>query len=76
MLVINLCVGTLLMGQGLAQLVSGVPMPPAEIVVKMLTFAVLTLVAGGLLARLAWGGAHQAARATPGPAYLRKGVRT
>ena len=76
MLVVNLCVGTLLMGQGVAQLVSGVPMTPAEIVAKMLTFAVLTLVAGGLLARLAWSGAHQAARATPGPAYVRKGVRT
>lgn len=49
-------------------------MTPAEIVAKMLTFAVLTLVAGGLLARLAWGGVHRAARATPGPVYLRKGV--
>lgn len=51
-LVVNVCVGTLLIGQGLAQLVSGVPMTPREIVAKMLTFAVLTLVAGGLLARL------------------------
>ena len=76
MLVVNLCVGTLLMGQGIAQLLSGVPMTPAEIVAKMLTFAVLTLVAGGLLARLTWGGVYQAARATPGPAYPRKGVRT
>ena len=57
------------MGQGVAQLVSGVPMTPAEIVAKMLTFAVLTLVAGGLLARLARVGLHRKARATPGPAY-------
>ena len=75
MLVVNLCVGTLLVGQGLAQLVSGVPMTPAEIVAKMLTFAVLTLVAGGLLARLAWVGVHREARATPGPAYLRRSSR-
>ena len=69
MLVINVCVGTLLMGQGVAQLVSGVPMTPAEIVAKMLTFAVLTVVAGALLARLARVGVHREARATPGPAY-------
>jgi hypothetical protein len=52
MLVINVCVGIVLMGQGAAQLASGVPLTPAEIVAKMLTFAVLTFVAGGLLARL------------------------
>jgi hypothetical protein len=40
------------MGQGVAQLVSGVPMSAGEIVAKMLTFAVLTLVAGGLLLRM------------------------
>ncbi len=57
-LVVNVCVGTLLMGQGLAQLVTDVPLTPTEIVAKMLTFAVLTVVAGGLLARSAWGGAH------------------
>jgi hypothetical protein len=69
MLVVNVCVGTVLMGQGVAQLVSGVPVTPAEIVAKMLTFAVLTLVAGGLLARLARVGLHRKVRATPGPAY-------
>ena len=69
MLVVNVCVGTLLMGQGVAQLVSGVPMTPAEIVAKMLTFAALTVVAGGLLARLAWAGVHREANLTPGPAY-------
>ena len=58
MLVINVCVGTLLMGQGVAQLVVGVPLTPAEIVAKMLTFAVLTLVAGGLLARLLRASIH------------------
>ncbi len=49
----NVCIGVLLMGQGVAQLVSGVPMTAGEVVAKMLTFAVLTLVAGGLLARMA-----------------------
>ena len=53
LLVMNVCIGVLLMGQGVAQLVSGVPMTAGEIVAKMLTFAVLTLVAGGLLARMA-----------------------
>jgi hypothetical protein len=53
LLVMNVCVGLLLMGQGVAQLVSGVPMTAGEVVAKMLTFAVLTLVAGGLLTRMA-----------------------
>ncbi|MGN6576681.1 MAG: hypothetical protein ACTHKG_13425 [Nocardioides sp.] len=53
MLVLNVCIGLLLMGQGVAQLVSGVPMGAGEIVAKMLTFAVLTFVAGGLLLRMA-----------------------
>jgi hypothetical protein len=52
MLVINVCIGVLLVAQGAAQLVSGVPLTTGEIVTKMLTFAVLTLVAGGLLARM------------------------
>jgi hypothetical protein len=38
MLVINVCVGIVLMGQAAAQLASGVPLTPAEIVAKMLTF--------------------------------------
>jgi hypothetical protein len=54
MLVVNVCIGILLMAQGVAQLVSGVPMTIGEIIAKMLTFAVLTLVAGGLLIRMAW----------------------
>jgi hypothetical protein len=53
MLVINVCIGILLMAQGVAQLVSGVPMTVGEIVGKMMSFAVLTLVAGGLLGRMA-----------------------
>jgi hypothetical protein len=69
MLVINVCVGTLLMGQGIAQLVAGVPLTPAEIVAKMATFAALTVVAGGLLARLALAGVHRLAQVTSGPAY-------
>jgi hypothetical protein len=59
MLVINACIGVVLMSQGVAQLVSGVPLTGGEILTKMLTFAALTLVAGGLLTRMA----HQA-RAT------------
>ena len=52
MLVINVCIGVLLVAQGVAQLVSGVPLTTGEIVTKMLTFAVLTLFAGGLLVRM------------------------
>jgi hypothetical protein len=53
MLVVNVCIGILLMAQGVSQLASGVPMTIGEIIAKMLTFAVLTLVAGGLLIRMA-----------------------
>ena len=53
MLVINVCIGILLMAQGVSQLVSGVPMTVGEIIAKMMSFAVLTLVAGGLLVRMA-----------------------
>ena len=52
-LTLNACIGVLLMGQGAAQLLDGVPLTVAEIVVKMATFATLTLVAGGLLLRMA-----------------------
>jgi hypothetical protein len=65
MLVINVCIGVLLMAQGIAQLVSGVPLTTGEIITKMLTFAALTLVAGGLLARMAHPGASNAARSRP-----------
>lgn len=51
-LVLNVCIGALLMGAGLAQLAADVPLAPGEIVAKMLSFAVLTLVAGGLLITL------------------------
>jgi hypothetical protein len=64
-LVINVCIGVLLMAQGVAQLVSGVPLTTGEIVTKMLTFAALTLIAGGLLARMARRGASEAARGRP-----------
>ena len=56
MLVLNVCIGPVLMAQGIAQLLSGVPLTPAEIVGKMLTFAALTLVAGSLLAWMARSG--------------------
>ncbi|HJY45049.1 MAG TPA: hypothetical protein VJ301_10525 [Propionibacteriaceae bacterium] len=59
MLVVNVCIGILLMAQGVAQLASGVPMTIGEIIAKMLTFAVLTLVAGGLLIRMARAAAQQ-----------------
>lgn len=51
LLVLNVCIGVLLIGQGTAQLVQDVPPTPAEILAKMATFAALTLVAGGLLLR-------------------------
>jgi hypothetical protein len=60
MLVVNVCIGVVLMAQGAAQLVSGVPLTVGEIVTKMLTFAALTLVASGLLARMAHVGARKA----------------
>lgn len=56
MLVLNVCIGVLLMSQGVAQLVLDVPLTVGEIVVKMATFAVLTFVAGGLLLRMALQG--------------------
>jgi hypothetical protein len=62
MLVINVCIGVVLMAQAVAQLVSGVPLTVGEIVTKMFIFAALTLVAGGLLARMARTGASNAAR--------------
>ena len=65
MLVINVCIGVVLIAQGIAQLVSGVPLTAGEIITKMLTFAALTLVAGGLLARMAHPGASNAARSRP-----------
>jgi hypothetical protein len=59
-LVVNVCVGTLLVGQGIAQLSSGVPLTPADIAAKMLTFAVLTLVAGGCWP--GWRGSESSSR--------------
>jgi hypothetical protein len=59
MLVINVCIGILLMAQGVAQFASGVPMTIGEIIAKMLTFSVLTLVAGGLLIRMVRAAAQQ-----------------
>jgi len=55
-LTLNACIGVLLMGQGAAQLLDGVPLTVAEIIAKMATFATLTLVAGGLLLRMALSG--------------------
>jgi hypothetical protein len=51
-LVLNVCIGALLLGAGVGQLVADVPLTPAEIVAKMLSFAILTFVAGGLLGTL------------------------
>jgi hypothetical protein len=51
-LVLNVCIGALLLGAGVAQLVADVPLTPAQIVAKMLSFAILTFVAGGLLVTL------------------------
>ena len=52
-LVLNVAIGLLLMGQGAAQILAGVPMTPGEIVSKMLTFAALTVVAGAVLVVMA-----------------------
>ena len=58
MTVVNVCIGVVLTAQGVAQLVSGVPLTVGEIVTKMLTLAALTLSASGLLARMAQVGAR------------------
>jgi hypothetical protein len=67
MLVVNVCIGVLLMAQGVAQLAAGVPMTFGEIAVKMLTFAALTLVAGGLLMRMALRARHPTEQAATMP---------
>ena len=65
-LVLNVCIGVLLMGQGVAQLLLDVPLTPAEIAGKMATFTVLTFMAGGLLVRMALQARRQPTR-QPGP---------
>jgi hypothetical protein len=65
MLVLNVCIGPVLMAQGIAQLLSGVPLTPAEIVGKMITFAALTFVAGSLLAWMARSGTGDISRTHP-----------
>lgn len=64
-LTLNACIGVLLLGQGAAQLLDGVPLTVAEIVAKMATFATLTLVAGGMLLRMALS-ARTSAEGGPG----------
>jgi hypothetical protein len=64
MLIVNVCIGILLIAQGVAQLASGVPMTIGEIIAKMLTFAVLTLVAGGLLIRMAFAASARSRQPT------------
>ena len=51
-LVLNVCIGVVLLAQGAAQLVYDVPLTVAEIVARSVTFLALTVVAGALLA---WG---------------------
>jgi hypothetical protein len=58
----HVCIGIPLMAQGVAQLVSGVPLTVGEIVTKMLTFAALTLVGSGLLTRMAQVAARNASQ--------------
>ncbi len=53
LLVLNVCIGVVLIGQGASQLLLDVPLTTGEILGKMLSFALLTLVAGGLLMRMA-----------------------
>ncbi|HYO18083.1 MAG TPA: hypothetical protein VES02_05380, partial [Dermatophilaceae bacterium] len=79
----NICIGVMLMGAGLAQLVADVPLTPAEIAAKMLSFAILTLVAGGLLATLYRAArnhpstvpTHHSAGSARTPSREREGVR-
>ena len=73
-LVVNLCIGTLLMAQGSAQLISGVPLTVGDIIARMLSFALLTLVAGGLLARMALVAARRQASIVSPNANGRGGV--
>ena len=75
MLVINVCIGVVLIAQGIAQLVSGVPLTVGEIITKMLTFAALTLVAGGLLDADGAPGASNAARSRAAPVLRGSGQR-
>lgn len=49
MLVLNVTIGLMLMSQGVAQLIAGVPLTTGEIVGMVLSFAALTVVAAGLL---------------------------
>jgi len=52
MLALNVALGLALVGQGVAQLLADVPLSTGEKVGAMASFAVLTLIAGALLARL------------------------
>src|SRR3712207_9317462 len=51
-LVLNLCIGVVLLAQGASQVLSGVPLTTGEIVGKSLSFLGLTVIAGGLLGRI------------------------
>jgi len=53
MLSLNVALGLALLGQGVAQLLADVPMTSGERIGAMASFAVMTLVAGTLLTRLA-----------------------
>jgi hypothetical protein len=53
MLSLNVALGVALLGQGVAQLLADVPMTPGERVGGMASFAIMTMVAGILLGRLA-----------------------
>jgi hypothetical protein len=52
LLVLNVCIGVVLLAQGASQVLSGVPLTTGEIVGKSLAFLGLTVVAGGLLGRI------------------------
>ena len=65
MLVMNVCIGVVLVAQGAAQLTYGVPLTMAEVVGKSLTFLVLTLVAGSLLLSMSRPGTHRTATRMP-----------
>jgi hypothetical protein len=52
LLVMNVCIGVVLLAQGASQILSAVPLTTGEIAGKSLSFLGLTVVAGGLLGRI------------------------
>lgn len=71
MLVLNACIGVLLIAQGAAQLAYDVPISIGEVVAKSLTFLVLTVVAGALLVTTASASRADGTPASGRPLHVR-----